>query len=92
MGKTYWLIEYAAMNSRTRTSVLLQATQIFHVFNTGQAKEMIAGETSVTLDAIPNGKWVLVNFPPSAFGAVGSLILAVSVLPSEPGYLAGVGR
>jgi len=46
------------------------------VFNTGLAKEMIAGETNVTPDDILDGKWVLISFAPSSFGTVGSLINA----------------
>jgi hypothetical protein len=76
MARDYWLLEYASMADRTRSSIATYATQIIFVFNTGMAKEMIAGDSNVTPDAILNGKWVLVNFPPSAFGAVGSLISA----------------
>jgi hypothetical protein len=74
MAKDYWLLEFPGMADRTRSSILTYATQILHVFNTGMAKEMIAGETNISPEDILNGKWVLVNFPPSTFGAVGSLI------------------
>jgi type IV secretory pathway TraG/TraD family ATPase VirD4 len=76
IAKDYWLFEFPGMADRTRSSILTYATQILHVFNTGLAREMIAGETNITPDAILSGKWVLVNFPPSSFGAVGSLICA----------------
>jgi hypothetical protein len=74
MAKDFWLIEMPGMADRTRSSILTYVMKILHVFNTGLAKEMIAEGTNVSPDDILKGKWVLVNFPPSSFGAVGSLI------------------
>jgi hypothetical protein len=74
LAKDYWLIEYPGMADRTRSSILTYATQILHVFNTGMCKDMVAGQTNITPDYILQGGWVLVNFPPSTFGAVGAFI------------------
>jgi hypothetical protein len=49
---------------------------ILHVYNTGIVREMVSGGTNITPDDILAGKWVLVNFPPSTWGEVGSFICA----------------
>jgi hypothetical protein len=76
MAKDFWLIEMPGLNTKTRSSIFVYVSKILHVFNTGLAKEMIAEGTNVSPDDILKGKWVLVNFPPSSFGPVGSLISA----------------
>jgi hypothetical protein len=42
--------------------------------NTGVVREMTSGETNCSPQDVIGGKWLLVNFPPSAWGAAGLLI------------------
>ncbi len=74
LAADYWISEFPGMADRTRSSILTYATQILHVFNSGMCREMVSGETNITPDAVLNGHWMLVNFPPSTFGTVGSFI------------------
>jgi hypothetical protein len=47
---------------------------ILHTLNSGIVREMVGGETNCSIDEILNGKWMLINFPPSVWGAVGKLL------------------
>ncbi len=42
--------------------------------NTGLAREMVSGATNCSPEDVLAGKWILVNFPPSSWGATGQLI------------------
>jgi hypothetical protein len=70
----FWTLEYPAQDPRTRSNVLQGVMGILHVYNTGIVREMVSGNTNVSPDDILAGKWVLVNFPPSTWGEVGSFI------------------
>jgi hypothetical protein len=72
--RDFWIYEYPAMDPKTRSNILAGVMGILHVYNTGQVKEMVSGHTNCSPDDILAGRWVLVNFPPSAWGAVGSFI------------------
>ena len=62
------------MDSKTRGNILAGVQGTLHTMNTGIVREMCSGETNVSPQDILNGKFVLVNFSPSAWGAAGLLI------------------
>ena len=70
----FWINEYPRMDPKTRSNGLAGVMNILHTFNTGLVREMASGETNCSPDDVLDGKWVLVNFPPSAWGEVGSFI------------------
>ena len=76
LATDFGLKEFPAMDAKTRSSGLAVVMNLLHVFNSGIVKEMVGGKTNVSPDDILAGKWVLVNFPPSTWGAVGNFICA----------------
>jgi hypothetical protein len=72
--KEFWAREYVGLDNKTRSNGLAGVMNVLHVFNTGLVREMVSGETNCSPDDILNGKTVLVNFPPSVWGEVGSFI------------------
>jgi hypothetical protein len=61
----FWVHEYPKMDPKTRSNGLAGVMNILHPFNTGLVADMVSGETNCSPDAILNGRWVLVNFPPA---------------------------
>jgi len=74
--KDFWLNEWPSEDPKTRSNVLAGVMGILSVYASGMCRQMISGETNVSPDDILAGKWVLVDFPPSAWGVVGSFICA----------------
>jgi hypothetical protein len=73
----FWVREYPVMDPRTRGNGMSGVMNVLHTFNTGVVREMVASnEPNVSPDDVLAGKWLLVNFPPSTWGAVGSFINA----------------
>ena len=70
----YWSLEWPNMDGKTRSNVLAGVMGMLHVYSTGIVREMVSGETNVSPADILAGKWVLVNFPPSNWGAIGLLV------------------
>ena len=71
----FWLKEWAQlMDSKVRGNTLAGVQGSLHTMNTGIVKEMVSGEMNCSPVDVLNGKWILVNFPPSAWGAAGLLI------------------
>jgi hypothetical protein len=70
----YWCVEFPNMADRMRSSITTGVFGILHVFNTGLARSMVSQDTNVSPDDILNGRWVLVNLPPSMYGNVGRLV------------------
>ena len=62
------------MDSKTRGNILAGVQGTLHTMNTGIVKEMVSSETNCSPADVLKGKWILVNFPPSAWGAAGLLI------------------
>jgi len=70
----FWINEYPRMDPKTRSNGLAGVMNILHTFNTGLVREMVSGETNCSPDDILDGKWILLNFPPSTWGEVGAFI------------------
>ena len=56
--KDFWCFEYPSMDPKTRHNGMAGVMNILHPFNSGLVREMIAGESNVTPDAILKGRWV----------------------------------
>ena len=76
LGKDFWLTEWPSEDPKTRANVLAGVLGILSVYASGIVRAMVSGETNVSPDDILAGKWVLVDFPPSAWGVAGSFICA----------------
>jgi hypothetical protein len=70
----YWLGEYPRMADRTRSSILAGVMGLLAVFNTGLVKELLSGETNVSPKDMFEGKWIIVDMSPSAWGSSGKLV------------------
>ena len=70
----FWINEYPRMDPKTRSNGLAGVMNILHTFNTGLVREMVSGETNCSPDDILDGKWILLNFPPSSWGEIGAFI------------------
>jgi hypothetical protein len=71
----FWIREWAGlMDFKTRGNILAGVQGTMHVLNTGIVREMVSGVTNCSPADVLGGKWVLVNFPPSSWGATGQLI------------------
>jgi hypothetical protein len=70
----FWTVEYPVMADKTRSGIIAQVMGTLHVFNTGIVREMVSGESNICPDCLLDGAWVLVNFPPSEWGAIGLFI------------------
>lgn len=70
-----WLREWPGMmDHRTRGNILAGVQGTLHTMNTGIVREMASGVTNCSPDDVLAGKWVVVNFPPSRWGATGLLL------------------
>jgi hypothetical protein len=73
----YFLGEYPGLADRTRSSIVVGAMGLLHVFNTGVVRELVSTTTTVSPDnALQFGRWILVNMPPPEFGDEGLLVAA----------------
>lgn len=70
----FWAREWPTMADRTRSSILASVLGTLHVFNSGQIRELISGESNFSWDDIFAGKWLLVNMPPCIWGDAGTLV------------------
>ena len=72
----YWLGEIPRMAQKTRSSIEVGVNGILHTFNTGIVRELVSGETNVSPDEMSQGKWIMVNMSPSAWGDIGNFVNA----------------
>jgi hypothetical protein len=71
----FWVTEWAGMmDSKTRGNILAGVQGTLHTMNTGIVREMVSGGTNCSPQDVLDGKWLLVNFPPTTWGATGLLI------------------
>jgi hypothetical protein len=71
----FWIKEWPGMmDAKTRGNILAGVQGTLHTMNTGIVREMVSRGTNCSPADILGGKWVLVNFPPSTWGATGLLI------------------
>src|SRR5262249_20817148 len=62
------------MDGKTRGNILAGVQGTLHTMNTGIVREMVSGSTNCSPPDVLAGRWILVDFPPSAWGAAGLLI------------------
>jgi hypothetical protein len=75
--RDFWTREWPGiMDSKTRGNILAGVQRTLHTMNSGIVREMCSGETNCSPQDVLNGKWIIVNFAPSAWGAAGQLISA----------------
>lgn len=72
----YWFKEYPSMADKTRSSILTCVLGLLHVFNSGIVREIVSTTTNVSPDDMLQGRWVLINMPPSQWGDSGSFVNA----------------
>jgi hypothetical protein len=71
----FWTEEWAGlMDEKTRGNILAGVQGTLHTMNTGIVREMVSGTTNCSPQDALKGKWMLVNFSPSAWGQAGLLI------------------
>lgn len=76
LATNYWINELPKISSRTRSSIEAGVFQTLHVFNTGLVRMLASTTTNVSPDDTLEGRWVLVNLPPSKYGDSGKFINA----------------
>lgn len=67
----YFLVEFPAMGEKLRGSILSTFTSMVDVLNRGVLRELFSGDTTITPEAIPDGKIVLIDLPVKEFAEVG---------------------
>jgi hypothetical protein len=73
----FWIKEWAMlMDAKTRGNILAGVQGVMHTMNTGIVREMVSNEANCSPQDVLDGRWLLVNFPPSVWGAAGQLICA----------------
>ena len=76
LSLSYWLGEYPNMADKTRSCIETGVLGKLHAMNVGIVRELISTTTNVSPDEILNGKWVIVDTPPSEFGDSGAVVAA----------------
>lgn len=76
LANTYFTSELPKVSSRTRSSIEAGVYQTLHCFCRGLVRRHSSGTTNVRPEETLNGRWVLVNLPPSKFGDSGKFINA----------------
>ena len=71
----FWIREWPGiMNVKTRGNILAGVQGSLFPMNTSIVREMTSGATNCSPQDALNGKWILVNFPPSVWGHTGLLL------------------
>ncbi len=72
-----WLIQWPSMSDKTRSSIEASVSGILHVFNSGQARSLLSGETTITLEVMDQGKWIFADMSVGEHGTSGAFVLNV---------------
>ncbi len=67
----YWLIEFPNLSEKTRSVIVSSFTSMIDVLNRGVLRDLFCKETTLTPDAIEQGKIVLICMPVKEFGEAG---------------------
>lgn len=71
----FWLREWCGlMDKKTLGNILAGMQGTLFTMNTGIVREMVSSATNCSPQDVLAGRWILVNFPPSTWGAAGLLI------------------
>jgi hypothetical protein len=74
---TYVLQELPHLGEKTRSNILATVTAMIDVLHRGIAKDLLCGETTVTPEAMEDGKIVVLALPLIEYGFVGRLIQGI---------------
>lgn len=69
----YFLVEFPELSEKTRSIIVSGFTSMADLLLRGTLRELFCAETTVTPDAIPEGKIVLLDLPVKEFGEVGQI-------------------
>ena len=67
----FWLIEFPNLSEKTRSVITSSFTSMIDVLNRGVLRDLFCKETTLTPDAIEQGKIILVCMPVKEFGEAG---------------------
>lgn len=69
----YWLIEFPSLSEKTRSIIVSTFTSMVDVLNRGLLRELLCGETTITPEAVEDGKIIVIDLPVKEFGEVGQI-------------------
>ena len=69
----YFLLEFAGLSDKTRSSIVSTFTSMVDVLNRGLLRELFCTGTNLTPDAVAAGKIVLLDLPVKEFAEVGTI-------------------
>lgn len=75
---SYWLQEFPALSPKTRSVIVSSFTAMSDVLNRGLLRDLLCSETTITPDAVLEGKVILLDLPLKEFGEVG--LMAQTIL------------
>ena len=75
LAKEYFLGELPNMADKTRSSIMVGALGLLHVFNVGTVRELVSTTTNVRPDDLFRGRWLLIDMPVSRYGDVGAFVI-----------------
>lgn len=67
----YFLIEYPCMSDKTRSIIVASFTSLIDVMQRGLLRDLFGGDTTISPEAVEEGKILLVDVPVKHFGPVG---------------------
>lgn len=67
----YWCLEFPSLSEKTRSVIVATFTSMVDVLNRGILRDLFCGETTITPDAIAEGKIIMVGLPVKEFGELG---------------------
>lgn len=67
----YWLLEFPSLSEKTRSVVVSTFTSMVDVLNRGVLRQLFCGETTLTPDAVQDGKIILIDLPVKEFSEIG---------------------
>jgi hypothetical protein len=75
LARDTWLTQWPAMADKTRSSVEASISGTLHVFVSGQVRELLSGDTTITPAIMDQGKWVFVDMSVGQYGSSGAFVL-----------------
>ncbi len=69
----YFLLEFAGLSDKTRSSIVSTFTSMIDVLNRGLLRDLYGGETNVTPDWVTAGKVIVIDLPVKEYAEVGTI-------------------
>lgn len=67
----YWLVEFPSLSEKTRSVVVSTFTSMADVLNRGLLRELFSADTTITPQAVEDGKVIVIDLPVKEFAEVG---------------------